>query len=134
MIKTHSARPLYNRFQNQCSHFFMMLFQYFLQGFYILFIPDSAKARPGSRNKITHRQCRAKNMMHTGHRITNGHGIPRISMISGLNSYKIVFLFLPLRIPILHGHFQCHFYRNRTGISIKYFLHTGRNNLQQQLA
>ena len=134
MIKTHSARPLYNRFQNQCSHFFMMLFQYFLQGFYILFIPDSAKARPRSRNKITHRQCRAKNMMHTGHRITNGHGIPRISMISGLNSYKIIFLFLPLRIPILHGHFQCHFYRNRTGISIKYFLHTGRNNLQQQPA
>ena len=139
MIEPHTAGTLNDGFQNQCSQFFVMLFHNVQQFQCVVGIPVAIKARLRTGSEIPHRQCRAEQGVHSGHRIAYGHCVPGISVIPATDGYEITFLCqmspsgsrLTFGIPILYSHFHGYFHSYRTGVGIKYLLHGWRHQWQQ---
>ena len=131
MIEPHASGSLHYGFKDDSCKIFLILLKQFPHWTEIFRIPFLSKAALRSRSKMSYRQCRTERTVHSGDRIAHGHGVPRITVVSGTDGCEIGFLWV---VTSLHCHLHCHLSRNRAGISIKYMLHGWRKNREQEFA
>ena len=106
MIEPHTARALYDGFEDEGGQFVGMTFDGLFQRQDVVGVPFAVETRAGLRHEVAHGQGASEERVHARDGVADRHGIPRVAVVARADGDEIVFLLLSPSDPILYGHLQ----------------------------
>ena len=135
MVEIHTSGALYHRLENKSGDFVVMVDDDLLEAVGRRRVPFVVERTRRLRRKPSRRQSRAEQAVHTRHRVTYRHSIPRVTVVARADSHKVGLVLVACATErCLYRHLHSNFYRHRTGVGIEYVVHVRRQDFEQHFA
>ena len=132
VIEPHAARPLHDRLEHDRGNLGVMFLEDAPDTRLVVRVKRLSRTGSGPVGKPVIGQDAAKAFVHAGYGIADAHGAESVAVVAAPNGREPPLPGVPLRVPVLKRHLECHFHRDRTGIAEEHVLQAGRSQLDQQ--
>lgn len=132
VVGARSTHPLCGEFRGRYDRFFVVLFRCFLRKFCVLFVPSSTGTQPEDEGGVARERYETGGVVRANRQVAGKRNVPHVSVVSKLGDCGVVFLFLPLHVPVLRNRFRYRFCHGQAKVDVGCFLRAKEGGLRRR--